>query len=108
MTLASSTVAPNPYPAALYGIWTNCVNPRNAKYSPMPTNIVARLVSMIGRRVIIWVDTSVCFTPRSQNHHFPSPASTPTQPPRDSGVTPPHPRPSLTHRTTPLHPPPTP
>ena len=34
----------------------------------MPTKIVARLVSMIGRRVSICVDTSGCAARRSQSH----------------------------------------
>src|SRR6202171_1506126 len=67
-TLAVRTLAPKPYPAASRGIWTNFVRPRNAKYSPIPTNTVARFVSRIGRRLSIRVDTRGCVPRRSQSH----------------------------------------
>ena len=55
-TLARNTVAPNPYPPAV-GACTRPVNPRNPKYKPIPTATVAMLVSRIGRRVSMLVDT---------------------------------------------------
>jgi hypothetical protein len=42
--------------------------PRKAKYNPIPTKIVARLVNNIARRVSMPMDTSGCLARRSHSH----------------------------------------
>jgi hypothetical protein len=66
----------------------------------MPTNTVARLVSMIGRRVIIWVETRGCFARRSQNHHAPRTVRPQAAQPRVAGDVQPHALPCVIDSST--------
>src|ERR1700712_2428766 len=68
-TLACRTDALKPYPATLRSIWTNSVRPRKPKYSPIPTNTVARLVYRTARRASIVVGPNGWASLRSQCHH---------------------------------------